>query len=546
VKLKPPQTLVASLGIIALTTAATRAQDPAGDLRAELNAIRQDYEKRITRLESRIEELEAKKTPPPASPPRAAAKVKPEISAKPEVAAEPSPAAESRKWRARAQQQFRRDTEIRDLARYPDAENLLDQRIEEIIEGYLDITGYFRAGYGRSNEGGVQRAFGIPGIAKYRLGNEAENYGELAFAKTFFEPGAFANSPDGPIVQMNLRLAFYNPYDNYGTGSDTDFSVPEIWASIANVIPGAPGAKVWAGSRFYRRHDIHINDFYFWDMSGGGGGIEDIPLGTGKFAVAWIGDGAESAIYSRLGVQDPLNQAGFSKSNFDFRWYDWPLFAGTGELGLVYAYSASGLTSTGVTAEDAHGVAFSLARTRKATLDPESLHKTSLQIGSGPAKTFNSGFDTFSTGTGTFIREDPEDSWRFRATDQWVVKPIDQMSLGTALVYQFTDFGDDTPEQHWISGGVRPIWHFSDTFSIALETGADWISDSLTGESGTLGKITLAPQLSLGDQFLTRPVIRAFVTYAQWSDSLQGRVGGLDYANENSGFTWGMQMESWW
>lgn len=248
VKLKPPQTLGASLGIIDLTAITARAQDPAGDLRAELNAIRQDYEKRITGLESRIEELEATKTPPPASRPRAAAKVKPEVSAKPEVAAEPSPADESRKWRAQAQPQFRRDTEIRDLARYPDAENPLDQR------------------------------------------------------------------------------------------------------------------------------------------------IEDIPLGIGKFAVAWIGDGAESAIYSRLGVQDPLNQAGFSKSNFDFRWYDWPLFGGTGELGLVYAYSASGLTSTGLTAEDAHGVACSLARTRQAALDPESLHKTALQIGSGPAKTFNSGF----------------------------------------------------------------------------------------------------------------------------------------------------------
>ncbi len=125
-------------------------------------------------------------------------------------------------------------------------------------------------------------------------------------------------------------------------------------------------------------------------------------------------------------------------------------------------------------------------------------------------------------------------------------KPAEQFSIGTALVYQFTDFGDDTPEQHWISGGVRPIWHINEYFNIALETGVDWLSDSITGESGTLGKITLAPELALGDQFFTRPVIRAFVTYAQWSDGLQGSVGGLDYANDSSGFTWGLQMESWW
>ena len=544
---------IAFAGVIAanLTSPTHAAENDAKELRAELDAIRQDYEKRISLLESRIQELETTEESPAPAKPRPAKKSRPAAEPKPEAPAEtppaPSAAENAQKWRKQAGKQFRDDTEIRDISKTPDAENPLNERIEDILEGYIDITGYFRAGYGRSDAGGAQRAFGIPGVSKYRLGNEAENYGELAFSKTFFGPDSFTkDTSDGPIAQMNLRLAFFNPYDNYGTGSDTDVSVPEMWASVANVIPGAPGAKIWAGSRFYRRHDIHINDFYFWDMSGGGGGIEDIPLGTGKFAVAWIGDGAESAIYSQLGNQDPLNQAGFSKGNFDLRWYDWPLFGGTGEVGLVYANADSGLTSTGTQADSSHGAALSITRTKKGFLDPESLHKTSLQIGTGPAKTFNSGFETFSTTTGTYIRPDPEESWRFRATDQFVFKPTDEFSIGTALVYQFTDFGDDTPEQHWVSGGVRPIWHITDYFSIALETGVDWMSDSLTGESGTLGKITLAPQISLGNEFFTRPVIRGFLTYAQWSDGLQGSVGGLDYANETSGFTWGLQMESWW
>ena len=176
----------------------------------------------------------------------------------------------------------------------------------------------------------------------------------------------------------------------------------------------------------------------------------------------------------------------------------------------------------------------------------DNLHKTSLQIGNGPAKTFNSSFETFTTDAGTFIRPDPDESWRFRLTDQLVVRPLEKLSLGSALVYQYTDFGGGAPEQHWISGGLRPIWHFNDSFSIALEGGVDWVSESSTGRGGTLGKITLAPQLSFGGEFFSRPVLRAFVSFAAWSDGLEGGVGGSDYARSDTGASWGFQMESWW
>lgn len=30
----------------------------------------------------------------------------------------------------------------------------------------------------------------------------------------------------------------------------------------------AAGSTIWAGKRFYQRHDVHMIDFYYWDISG--------------------------------------------------------------------------------------------------------------------------------------------------------------------------------------------------------------------------------------------------------------------------------------
>lgn len=532
------------------------AQNDAAELRRELDSLRGDYEKRIDRLESRIRELESK---PAAGKGRsgkpAAKRTVPEAPVHDEELA----AAQKREEAARANQQavrkqldqrFEDDTETRDFAGRMSADDALSERIEDVLSGYLDITGYFRAGYGIADEGGSQQAFGIPGVSKYRLGNEAENYGELAFAKTFFPSGVFSGS-DGingndPIARMVYRLSYYNPYNSYSTGPATDFSSPEAWASLSNVVPGFPDAKIWAGNRFYRRHDIHINDFYFWDMSGGGAGIEDLKLGNGNLAFAWIGSGDESAIYSRTSLPDPLNQAGFSKSSFDLRYYDWSFWGGTGEVGLVYSEADSGVDASGTRGPDSRGVAVNLVRSDTGFLDKESLNKLSLQVGTGPAKTFTSGFETFTDTSGTYIRPDPEESWRFRLTDQVVVKPIEEFAIGGAFVYQYTDFGDNAPDQNWVSGGVRPIWFITDSLNLAFEAGVDWVSATATGPGGTLGKLTLAPQVSLGDQFFSRPVLRAFVTYSLWSDGLQGQIAGPEYSNQSSGFSWGVQMETWW
>jgi maltoporin len=179
-------------------------------------------------------------------------------------------------------------------------------------------------------------------------------------------------------------------------------------------------------------------------------------------------------------------------------------------------------------------------------ISKDGVNKFSLQFGTGAAKTLTSGFEMFTTDDGVFIRPDVPGSWRFRATENFIANISDHFSIGPALVYQLTDYKDEGGRVQWASAGVRPIWHLNRYLSLAGEAGFDWVNNESTHTSGPLYKLTLAPQVSLGGRFMSRPVIRGFVTWAHWGDELVGQVGGNDYYNKNEGLTYGVQMEAWW
>lgn len=448
-------------------------------------------------------------------------------------------------------QSFKRNTETRDRKEGP---RFIADRMENVLEDFIDIGAYVRAGYGRDGKGSSLAAVQAPGAAsKYRLGNEAENYGELILSKNVYIPGVFHmddrlrsdGTPVGPIAHAQLRLSLFNPYSAHSSAGATSVGLPEAWVAISNVIKSQPTAKFWAGNRFYRRHDIHVIDFFYWNMSGGGGGIEDVRVGPGKLAFAWIGLAATSGL-SYLPQPDAENRAGFSKSNYDLRFYDLPLLGGQTEVGLTFSHAESGLDRDGNQAPSSMGMAVNLVHTVNHFLSEDGVNKVSFQYGTGPAKSFTSGFETFTQDGGTFIRPDEQSSWRFRFTESFTASLNQHFSIGPVVIFQATDFGNGQGQQMWVSGGLRPIVHFNRYFNVALEGGMDWVRDQEADTEGALYKLTIAPQVAVGNQFNTRPVVRAFATLAKWTNDFEGQVGGLDYASSTHAMNWGMQMETWW
>ena len=273
--------------LFSLSATDTPAQAPANSdldqLRQEMTQLRQEYEQatqayetRLKQLDDRLNQLEASASVPPRVPAHVPSNSTAVAAAPPSISA---PAQQKAKHAPPAPQTvspFVEPTDSIQLSMDQEEKTRVRERMENILRNYVDISGYFRAGYGRDNTGGPQVAFQAPGaLAKGRLGNEAENYGELAISKNFYLPGAFAlkqtsaSNPDPsvPVAAFTVRISMYNPYQNYLDSTATGFGLAEAWGAIGTVSERQPNMNFWAGNRYYRRHDMHIDDFFLYNMS---------------------------------------------------------------------------------------------------------------------------------------------------------------------------------------------------------------------------------------------------------------------------------------
>jgi maltoporin len=385
--------------------------------------------------------------------------------------------------------------------------------------------------------------------AKYRLGNEAETYIEATFQKNFLSRRLLDDSVD---FFTKLTFAYVTPTsDNNAFGTTT--SIREAYAGARGVWNNQPDAMFWAGNRYYEHIDIHINDFFFRDLAGFGGGLEGVEMGDNcKFALAWLGGSIDEMASDGSAYTSDYH---FNKNLIDMRLYD--LDAGIGKLAL-YAdaawfegddLSVSSDSADDIIIESSSG--WALGAILVSPVTDNTKNRFSVQYGDGAADNFKTvmtppqGVSIPSSGGLTI---DTGEANRLRLTDDFLIETGNPVSMQFVTIYEHYDNGMDKQNTiDWVSVGARPIYHFNDYFSLAFEAGADYTRQK-DGPDGTLGKFTLAPQIQPGRGFFARPVIRAFVTYAVWSgsDDFETAVAPVAYADDTAGLSMGVQMEAWW
>jgi len=407
--------------------------------------------------------------------------------------------------------------------------------------GDVHLHGYFRAGYGTSVEGGRQTCFQDPGaIYKWRLGNECDLYGEFLFSTPAYV------GDNGMVATANVMFNVYIPTTTQGypdgftaakneLGRDIHWGTNQFYFDFAGVPFLGQGTHAWVGRRFYKRDNIDTIDYFWWNNSGLGGGIEDIPLGgTVKLSVAaFESDGPGQVQADPIQPSLPLqNEMGIRP---DVRLYGIMVPGGELVLGVnpVLNVSNNNATHGGLSATAMH-VAHALGGT----------NKLAVQYGFGSAVGDNGVFGSLET---------PTDSNFVRVLDHidFQVSP----ELGGHLIGVFNNYnsftvnGMTTPARQGISVGGRVSYALAENAQLIADAGFDTVKiDNV--DRRNLFKISVAPAITAGKAFWARPQLRLFGTLAFWNAA--ARAGGVDSAglytatNKSVGATFGIQGEAWW
>ena len=390
----------------------------------------------------------------------------------------------------------------------------------------VDFHGYARSGIGWTGSGGEQQCFQATGAqSKYRLGNECETYAEIKLGQEVWKEG-------DKSFYFDTNVAYSVAQQNDWEATDPAFREANVQGK--NLIEWLPGSTIWAGKRFYQRHDVHMIDFYYWDISGPGAGIENIDLGFGKLSLAASrsSEAGGSYAFSSQNIYDRTKDT--ANDVFDVRLAQLATNP-DGMLELGVDYGRANTTDDYHLADGASkdGWMFTAEHTQSML---KGYNKFVVQYATDSMTTQGKGL---TQGSGVSLHTKIRQQLLITTVaccvlDHGAISLGDKWDLMYVGMYQNLDMDNDLGTE-WYTVGIRPMYKWTPIMSTLLEVGYDNVKSQQTGDRNSQYKITLAQQWQAGDSIWSRPAIRVFATYAKWDEEWGYVKNGNDVTKYDRG-----------
>ncbi len=415
----------------------------------------------------------------------------------------------------------------------------------------VELHGYLRSGIGGNGKGGTQVCFQAPNTDfKFRLGNECETYAEIELRDSLYK--------DKSGVEFNYvgMLAYVSAqrqdFESLQSTNGNDIALRQNYIEVKNLLPG--GANAWLGKRYFHRNDLHIIDFFYFDPSGFGGGVDDINVGG-------LLKGAVTVFQNK---SDDLGRVVWRP---EVRAYAIPI-PGAGQLEAAVMLGI--ISEAGANRAPGRASVSPWFTVQHFWQGLGGFNKLAFQYGTGLVASLNQ-FPSYSA---------TSDAYQWRIVEQLQVQPLQQFSAMFTFVYQNktrvnedrtlraanpagVNFVGDSSTSWAI--GARPVFHVNDFFKVQAEIGYESITpknENLGSGNGFLYsntdkreliKVTVAPTLVAGGTFWSRPELRVFATYATWNGAARTAGGTTNCGGSGTNpfpcdthFTFGAQAETWW
>lgn len=393
----------------------------------------------------------------------------------------------------------------------------------------IDFHGYLRGGIGVSRDGGLEE---WQKNKLGRLGNESDTYGEVEFGSEVYKKNDVSF-----YIDTMVSMVSDGSNDNESTlDDDVEFGLRQLNLQIKGLIPGDPNAVIWGGKRYYQRHDLHIIDTKYWNISGSGAGIENLTLGPGAISLAWLRGDANDVDYRVDGDND------VNINYIDVRYAGLKPWQGAWvEIGADYAipnptnkqkeygglYDAdNAVMLTGEISQDIWG----------------GYNKFVLQYANkGLAQ------NMVSQGGGWYdMWNQTNDASGYRVINTGLLPLTDRLSFNHVFTWGAAqDISAQTNETHLLSLVGRAQYQFTDYVRAIGEVGSFWQKEEHKDGSDYKQagqKYTLALGLAAGPEFMSRPELRLFASWLNDSEH------GQSFQDGTASDTWnvGVQVEAWW